>query len=108
MIVSKTLRIDESLNAALKLLGRNFGQPMNAIIVRALESWVRSELAKVDSDMTATLAKLRAYRARFGNFDTAIDDVASAEAALEYDPAEGSIVMSEFPVSRDLANLLDG
>lgn len=108
MTVSKTLRIDESLNDALRLLGRNIGQPMNAIIVRALESWVRSELAKVEADMTTTLANLRAYRARFGNFDAAIEDVASAEAALECDPAEGSIVMSEFPVSPDLANMLDG
>ena len=105
----KTLRIEESLNEALKLLGERRGVSINALINQALTTFVGTELEREERDLSRTLEALRAYRKRHADFSAAIDDVAQAEAALEYDPAEGRPVDGK-PASleEELTAVLDG
>jgi hypothetical protein len=107
--VTKTLRIDESVNDGLKLLGKHFGTSVNALIGRALERFLNDELSKAEDDLSVTLESLRAYRRRFTNFDASLAAFASAEAALKHDPAEGEpFIETDLGVASRMVDLLNG
>jgi predicted DNA-binding protein len=86
-----TIRLKEDVQSALAVLSEHTHRTMNTLVNEAVESYLGQNMARAESDLEATLAKLRAYRKRDPHFEKAIDSFAEAEAKYP-DPTEGRIV----------------
>jgi predicted transcriptional regulator len=61
---ASTFRIEPSVRDALEHLSEVLNRPMNQLVNEALEDFVARRSREVEQDLEATLARLRAYRAR--------------------------------------------
>ena len=105
--IQKTVRLDPELNEQLKFLSEKMHSSINALVDVALRRFVSRELGEVESELEQTLQRLRDYRARNASHAAAIARVAEAEAALEFDPAEGSMIDdTDSQVSDEMAAVL--
>lgn len=93
---ASTFRIDPTVQAALENLSRILKRPMNQLVNEAVKDYVDQRGRKVERDLEATLASLRAYRKRDPHFQTAIAAFVDAEARFgKEDPAEGKVVIEK-------------
>jgi len=85
-----TFRLDPSLQAGLVLLGRVFKKPLNHLVNEAVRGFIEKRSVEVEADLQETLRRLRVYRKRNPNFESAIAKFVKAEATLAgEDPVEG-------------------
>jgi predicted transcriptional regulator len=85
-----TYRLDPKLQEGLAMLGQILKRPLNRLVNEAVEAYLRTRSAEVEADLEQVLKRVRAYRTKDPDFETAI--VAFAEAEAERgteDPAEG-------------------
>ncbi len=110
-----TLRIDPPERAALKNLSKVLHRPMNQLLNEAIKIYL-SQQGQQESELEASLEKLKAYRRKDPSFKKAIARIVDAEISNP-DPAEGKPVEGEIidgklvektrPVQSELRNLLD-
>ena len=85
-----TVRIDPKLQEGLALLGQILKKPLNRLVNEAVAAFLQTRSAEVEADLEQVLKRLRAYRAKDPEFETAIAAFAEAEAKRGAgDPAEG-------------------
>ena len=84
-----TYRIDPAVDALLVTLSEVLGRTRNQLVNEAVRDFVERRSNEAEADLEATLARLRAFRARDPNFQSAIEGWVDAEASLQTDPAEG-------------------
>ena len=86
------------------------GRPQNQLVNEAVHEWVSRRARDVETDLEATLARLRAHRLRDPLGDTSMAAAMLAEAAVEDDPAEGSRVVRHLtgPTSARMLERLRG
>jgi len=90
------------------MLGKLTGHSANQLANEAIKEYVAKRSVDVENELQDTLSRLRAYRERDPDFESAIADVAAAEASAIHDPAEGTVVKKAEPLQVRLRNLLDG
>lgn len=106
-----TIRLEPELQSGLELLQSILHQPVNKMVNEAVAIFVSRRKAKVEADLEAVLAKLKAYKRRDRDFERAIRQFAEAEASLGGDdPAEGTASDSGElgPSQKMVRQLLDG
>ncbi len=85
--IATAVRIDRPTSELLKVIGKAKGLAVNAIVSRALADYIERESLLVESDLTATLDRVRACRAR--PHDSKSETAAWVTAEVNYpDPAE--------------------
>lgn len=93
---ASTFRIEPSVRNALEHLSEVLNRPMNQLVNEALEDFVAQRSRQVEQDLEATLARLRAHRARDPHFKEAIAAAVEAEAQHgRDDPAQGEVVLGK-------------
>ena len=93
-----TLRIGAEERAALEILSKVEGRPINQLLNEAIKSFLGRRGPK-ERSLEASLAGLKAYRKRDPGFTRAIKAFVDAEASLELsqqDPVEGHPVHGHF------------
>ena len=103
-----TFRIDEIAQEGLAMLGRLSGRSANHLVNEAIKEYVAKRSLEVESELQETLSELRAYRMRDPDFESAIADIAKAEASAAHDPADGEVVKRSKPLRVRLRGLLNG
>jgi predicted DNA-binding protein len=103
-----TFRIDEVAQEGLAMLSRLSGRSANQLVNEAIKAYVAKRSLEVESELQETLSELRAYRLRDPDFESAIADIAKAEASATHDPAEGEVVSKSEPLRVRLRGLLNG
>lgn len=112
-----TLRLNAAERTALESLSRIERRPMNQILNEAVAAYLQRR-GPAERNLHASLDKLRAYRRRDPDFETAIAAFAKAEAESgKADPIEGKAVIGELvngrlvrgagPVQTEIHRLLD-
>jgi hypothetical protein len=83
--------------------------PLNRLVNLAVDEYLRVQAASLESDLEATLLRVRAYRNSDPEFDAAIGRVAEGEAnrAAE-DPVEGRTTRAQGPAQRLVRELIRG
>lgn len=90
-----TLRLNPAERIALESLAKIERRPMNQILNEAVTAYLQRG-GPVERDLEASLEKLRAYRRRDPDFETAIGAFANSEAKSgKDDPVEGEVVIGE-------------
>jgi hypothetical protein len=89
-----TLRIDSEERAALENLSKIEGRPVNQLLNEAIKGFLGRRRRK-ELSLEITLARLRAYRERDPQFQSAIAELVESEAALD-DPLEGELIEGKF------------
>ena len=89
-----TLRIDDAERAALENLSKLERRPINQLLNEAIKAYLNRR-GRVERDLEANLARLRAYRNRDPEFKRAIAAFVEAEASLK-DPLEGAPLEGQF------------
>jgi predicted DNA-binding protein len=85
-----TFRLNPELQKGLTLLSQILKKPQNRLVNEAVEDFLKTRSAKVESDLEQILKRVRAYRDKDPNFEIAIAAFVDAEASLgAEDPAEG-------------------
>ena len=84
-----TFRLDEQLQAGLELLSRVQGCTQNQLVNEAVRELLSRRTREAIVDIEATLARLKAYRLTDPTGEKSMSEAMDAEAAVEYDPAEG-------------------
>ena len=108
-----TLRIDAEERAALEVLSKVEGRPINQLLNEAVKSFL-SQRGRKERSLEASLASLRAYRTKDPGFQRAIAAFVEAEASqqdlLEGEPIEGHLVEGQLqpvgPVQSKIRDLL--
>lgn len=91
-----TFRFAPVVQKRLELLAKLKGAPLNRLVNAAVEQYVHVGLAEAEVSLKDLLHKIRASRDADPNFESAIADVVSAEAALAAeDPVEGTPTRTE-------------
>ncbi len=93
-----TLRIDAKERAALQVLSKVEGRPINQLLNEAIKVYL-SRRGRKERDLEANLADLRAYRKQDPGFRRAIAAFVEAEVALD-DPLEGEPIEGQFVEGR--------
>jgi predicted transcriptional regulator len=96
--VAFTLRIDAEERAALEILSKVEGRPVNQLLNEAIKTFL-SRRGRKERSLEASLAGLKAYRKRDPRFKRAIAAFVDAEASLaasQDDPLEGVPVDGHF------------
>jgi hypothetical protein len=89
-----TLRIDSKERAALQVLSKVEGRPINQLLNEAIKVYL-SRRGRKERDLEANLASLRTYRKQDPGFRRAIAAFVEAEASVD-DPLEGERVEGQF------------
>jgi|SRR5665213_921064 len=89
-----TLRIDAKESAALKILSKIEGRPINQLLNEVIKGYLRRRSRK-ERSLEANLAALRAYRKQDPRFQGAIAAFVEAETSLD-DPLEGETMEGQF------------
>lgn len=88
-----TVRLAPAVKAGLAQIQAQLKIPANKIINLAVAQYVDIATQRLEAELEAKLAKLRAYRMSDPGYEKAIAAFADAEAAHgPHDPAEGSVV----------------
>jgi predicted transcriptional regulator len=104
-----TVRLDAATQQALATLSTVLGCSQNQIVTQAVQEFVAKRSAEVALDLEATLAKLRAYRRKDPTGVRSMAQAMAAEAAIDFDPAEGIRVQpTAGPVSAEMLEKLSG
>src|SRR5690349_464943 len=82
-----TLRIDAEERAALKVLSKIEGRPINQLLIEAIKAYLSRKNRK-ERSLEADLQRLEAYRKKDPKFRRALAKFVDAEATLK-DPLEG-------------------
>ena len=104
-----TFRLEPRLQRGLELLSDIRRAPLNRLVNEAVHDYLSVQAARLETDLEATLQRVKAYRAADPDFEHAIARFAEAEAehAAE-DPVEGSTVRARGPAQRLVRGLIRG
>ena len=102
-----TFRLDPEVQAGLALLSEIQGRPQNQLVNEAVRELVSKRSREVEVDLKSTLARLKAYRLRDPSGEKSMAAAMRAEAAIDYDPAEGVRVLRSEVVGPASARMLD-
>lgn len=104
-----TFRLEPQLQRGLELLSDVRRAPLNRLVNEAVHDYLDVQAARLETDLEATLQRVKAYRAADPDFEYAIGRFADAEAehAAE-DPVEGSTVGVRGPAQRVVRQLIRG
>ena len=104
-----TFRLEPRLQRGLELLSDIRRAPLNRLVNEAVDDYLDVQAARLETDLEATLQRVRAYRAADPDFEHAIARFAEAEAehAAE-DPVEGSAVRARGSAQRLVRELIRG
>ncbi|MDQ3259442.1 MAG: hypothetical protein M3Q00_01430 [Pseudomonadota bacterium] len=102
-----TFRLDPEVQAGLALLSEVQRRPQNQLVNEAVRELVSKRSQEVEVDLKSTLARLKAYRLRDPTGEKSMAVAMRAEAAIEYDPAEGVRVPRSEAVGPVAARMLD-
>ncbi|SEP00992.1 hypothetical protein SAMN02990966_03673 [Rhodospirillales bacterium URHD0017] len=87
------IRFDPVLRHGLEMLGRTLRTPMNKLVNQAVDDFLKRRTAEVETDLTALLNDIKAYRKQDPDFEKVIRQTAQSEALAVrkriQDPAEG-------------------
>jgi hypothetical protein len=104
-----TIRLDPGTQQALATLSALLGCSQNQLVTQAVQELVARRSAEVALDLEATLAKLRAYQRSDPTGTGSMTQAMTSEAAIEYDPAEGTRVQpTAGPISAQMLEKLSG
>jgi hypothetical protein len=85
-----TFRFSPVVQKRLELLGKLRRTPLNRLVNIAVDEYVATALAEVETNLAETLDRIRAARVADSDFESAISDFANAEATLaSQDPLKG-------------------
>lgn len=84
-----TIRLDPGVQAGLEKLSRLTRRPQNQLVNEAVEQLISRAAKGIIGDWQSTLSRLKAYRLRDPSGELSMTQAMDAEAALEFDPAEG-------------------
>lgn len=97
-VKAKTLRLAPEFEAALGLLKRVLGMPVNKMVNEAVGEYIQKRAAEVETDLTGVLEQVKAYRRADPQFKQALAQFVKAEARHGGDdPVEGVVVEVEPP-----------
>jgi predicted transcriptional regulator len=104
-----TFRLEPRLQRGLELLSYIRRAPLNRLVNEAVDDYLDVQAARLETDLEATLQRVKAYRAADPDFEHAIARFAEAEAehAAE-DPVEGSTVRARGSAQRLVRELIRG
>ncbi len=84
-----TFRLDPEVQAGLALLSEVQGRSQNQLVNEAVRELVSKRTREVELDLESTLARLRRHRLADPSGEQSMLAAMRAEAAVEYDPADG-------------------
>jgi hypothetical protein len=97
------------LQRGLELLSDIRRAPLNRLVNEAVDNYLDVQAARLETDLEATLQRVKAYRAADPDFEHAIARFAEAEAAhAAEDPVEGSTVRARGSAQRLVRELIRG
>jgi predicted transcriptional regulator len=105
-----TFRLDPEVQAALALLSEVQGRTQNQLVNEAVKELVVRRTQEVVADLESTLARLKAHRLSDPTGEKSMTAAMEAEAAIEFDPAEGVRVgkLATGPASARVLEQLSG
>ncbi len=104
-----TFRLEPRLQRGLELLSDIRRAPLNRLVNEAVDNYLDVQATRLETDLEATLQRVKAYRAADPDFEHAIAGFAEAEAAhAAEDPVEGSTVRARGPAQRLVRELIRG
>lgn len=96
-----TFRLEPQLQRRLELLSDVPRAPLSRLVNEAVHDYLDVQAARLETDLEATLERVKTYRAADPDFEHAIADFADAEAEHGADdPAEGSTARARGPAQR--------
>lgn len=104
-----TFRLEPQLQRGLELLSDVRRVPLNRLVNEAVHDYLGVQAARLETDLEATLQRVKAYRAADPDFEHAMARFADAEAehAAE-DSVEGSTARARGPAQRLVRELIRG
>ncbi len=102
-----TFRLDPDIQDALAVLSEVQGRSQNQIVNEAVREFVARSIPALEADLESTLTRLRRHRLNDPTGERSLEAAMRAEAALEYDPADGDHVPIEFAIGPATAGIFE-